>query len=206
MDGPVIYIAGIVLNAILLIGVAIVALRARDKPGGLSLGLLMSAVALWSLGLVAESSVTTIPAKGLCARIKYMGAASLPVFLLTFALEFANQQRWLKRRHLILYWVIPIITIILAWTNDCHHWIWTSFTPNLLPGNNGIIYEHGPWFWVMIAYAYLILAATTVLFLRSALRRRYLDRRQTVILLVSIFLPWLRKMTVRRLSFFYRFR
>jgi DNA-binding NarL/FixJ family response regulator/signal transduction histidine kinase len=197
MYGLTIYIAGLLLNAILSTAVAIVAFRARNKPGGLSLGLLMSAVALWSLGLVGEFSVTTIPAKILWSKIQYPGAMSSPVFLLMFTLEFANQERWLKRRHLILYWVIPVITVALAWTNEWHHWIWTSFTPSPVTGSadwsnpNAVIYGHGPWFWVMVGYAYLILTTATFLFLRAALQRRYLYRRQAVILLAAIFPPWL---------------
>jgi len=202
MDGQALYVAGLLLNAILSTAVAIIAFRARNKPGGLSLGLLMSAVAMWSLGLVGEFSVTTIPAKVLWSKIQYPWAMSSPVFLLTFTLEFANQEQWLKRRHLILYWVIPVITVALAWTNEWHHWIWTSFTPSPVMGNAErilireripirIIYGHGPWFWVMVGYAYLILTIATLLFLRAALQRRYLYRRQAIILLAAMFPPWL---------------
>ncbi len=197
MISVTLYTTGLLLNAALSIAVAIVALRARDKPGGLSLGLLMVAVAWWSLAIVGQFSVHTVPAKVLWSKIEYPGAMSSPVFLLTFALEFANQERWLKRHRLIAYWVIPIITIALAWTNEWHHLIWTSFTPILMPGSNGqtpfirVIYGHGSWFWVMVAYAHLILTAATFLFLKAAIRRRYLYRQQTIVLLAAVFPPWL---------------
>ena len=85
------------------------------------------------------------------------------------------------------------ITLGLAATNEWHHLIWTSFTPSPVPGSNAliVIYGHGPWFWVMVAYAYLILTTATALFLRAALQRRYLYRRQTLVLLAAIFPPWL---------------
>jgi PAS domain S-box-containing protein len=191
------YTTGLLLNTALSIAVAIVAFRVRDKPGGLSLGLLMLAVAWWSLALVGEFSVATIPAKVLWSKIEYPGAMSSPVFLLIFALEFANQERWLKHHRLIMYWVIPIITVALAWTNEWHHLIWTSFTPSSIPGSSEqthfvhVIYGHGLWFWVMIAYAYLILTAATFLFLKAALQRRYLYRQQTIVLLAAVFPLWL---------------
>jgi DNA-binding NarL/FixJ family response regulator/signal transduction histidine kinase len=191
MHGLTVYIAGLLLNAILSIAVAVVAFRARDKSGGLSLGLLMSAVAWWSLALAGEFSVTTIPAKVLLSKVEYPGAMSAPVFLLLFALEFANQERWLERRRAVTYWVIPAITVALAWTNEWHHLIWTSFTPGPVPESNALIYGHGPWFWVMVAYAYLILTTATFLFLKAAVRRRYLYRQQTIVLLAAVFPPWL---------------
>ncbi len=191
MQGLTVYIAGLLLNATLSIAVAVFAFRARDKPGGLALGLLMSTVAWWSLALAGGFSVTSIPAKVLWSKIDYTGAMSSPVFLLLFALKFANQERWLERRLLVTYWVIPVITIVLAWTNEWHPLIWTSFTPSAVPGSNTLIYGYGPWFWVMVAYTYLILTATTFLFLKAAIQRRYLYRQQTILLLVAVFPPWL---------------
>jgi len=183
------YIAILFLSSLLSLIVAHFTLRLRDKPGGLPLGLLMLAVAEWSFALIFEATAATIPAKVFWSKIEYLGITSSPVFLLLFALEFTHREKWLQRRYLACYWVIPIISLALSFTNEWHHLIWTSFTP--VPGSNFIIYGHGSWFWVMVAYIYLILSTATILLLRAAFRLRHIYRRQAIMLLVGMFFPWL---------------
>ena len=183
------YIAILFLNLLLSLIVAHFTLRLRDKPGGLPLGLLMLAVAEWSFALIFEATAATIPAKVFWSKIEYLGITSSPVFLLLFALEFTHREKWLQRRYLTCYWIIPIISLALSFTNEWHHLIWTSFTP--VPGSNFIIYGHGSWFWVMVAYDYLILSTAITLLLRAAFRLRHIYRRQAIMLLVGMFPPWL---------------
>ena len=183
------YVALLFLTSLLSVVVAYFVLRRRAKPGGLPLGLLMLAVAAWSFTLAFEAAATTIPAKVLWSKFEYLGVTSAPVLLLLFALEFTHREKWLKRRYVISYWIIPLISLTLAFTNEWHHLIWTCFTP--IPGGNLIVYGHGAWFWIMVTYDYLVLSTATMLLLGAALRFRHVYRRQAIILFVGMFPPWL---------------
>jgi PAS domain S-box-containing protein len=185
------YIAFLLLNAVFTTVLAISTFRLRHQPGGLPLSLLMLAVAEWSLVLGVEYAVNSIPAKVLLARIEYVGIMSSPVLLLMFALELTRQRKGIRFRYLIPLWIIPLLTMGLALTNQHHRLLWTGFTPNPATNGNLLIYTRGPWFWVVVAYIYLVLCAATVLLVRGALRFRHLYRRQFVVLLLSLVPPWL---------------
>jgi PAS domain S-box-containing protein len=183
------YIAVSFSTALLSNIVSYMALRQRDKPGGLPLGLLMLAVAEWSFSAGIEVLSETIPAKVFWSKVGYLGTTTAPVFLFWFAWEFAQQERRLNPRHLFLLLLVPLITFGLAVTNEWHQLIWTSFTP--IPDTNLIIYGHGLWFWVLVAYTYSLLCIAAFLLIRAAFRFRHLHRLQFVVILTSFVPPWL---------------
>jgi len=185
------YLAGLLLNAIISLGIAVVAFRLRRNPGALWLGLFLLAVVWWSLVLFAEFSVTALPAKIFWAKMEYLGSMSGLIFLLFFAMEFSHAQQYFKHPYWLLYLIIPVITIGLVWTNEYHQLIWTSFTPVDIPGSNAVIFGHGPFFGVVIGYVYLGLLAITLLFLRATLAYRHIHRRQAGLMVATMVAPWL---------------
>jgi PAS domain S-box-containing protein len=170
--------------------VALWALRQRDQPGGLPLGLLMIAVAEWSLAHGGETLATSLHTKILWSKIEYLGLTNTPVLALVFSLELTRQRKGIPRRHLLALWAVPIITLVLALTNERHHLIWTEFTPSPAFGSNILVYGHGTAFWIAVAYWYVALTAATVLLVRAALHFRYVYRRQFIALLISMVPPW----------------
>ncbi len=185
------YIVVLLLTGLISVIVAYFAWRLRSKPGGLPTCFLMLAAAEWSFALALESAAVGIPHKVFWSKVEYIGINSIPVPLLMFALEFTHKEKWLNRRRLILLWIIPIITLGLVATNEWHHLIWTGFAPSPTAGSRIVIYSHGAWFWIMTAYIYLSLCATTILLINAALQFRHLYRQQTMVLLLSMIPPWI---------------
>lgn len=154
------YLAGLLLNAIISLGVAVVAFRLRRNPGALWLGLFLLAVVWWSLVLFAEFSITALPLKIFWAKMEYLGSMSGLIFLLFFAMEFSHSQQYFKHPYWLLYLIIPVITIGLVLTNEFHQLIWTSFTPVDIPGSNAFwarpLFWGGNWLclsWLISDYA-----------------------------------------------------
>ena len=117
------FMAGIVST------VSIVIWQRRHTPGGASLALLMMAAAIWSLTGGFEAAAIGIPAKVLWSKFQYLGVTSGPVFFALFTWQYTHQDNHVARRNWLLLWPIPLITLILAWTNDWHRLIWTGFVP-----------------------------------------------------------------------------
>jgi PAS domain S-box-containing protein len=185
------YSAALLVAAVISAAAAFAAWRRRDAAGGLPLALLMAAVAEWSLAFALEAAAIGVPAKVFWGKIQYLGVTSSPMFLLMFALEFAHLGRWLTRRRLVVLWIIPLVTLGLAATNEWHHLIWTSFTPSSLPGSNVIVYGHGPWFWIEVAYFYLVVGTASIILIRASFRFRHIYRRQALALLIGVPFPWI---------------
>lgn len=185
------YQTGLLLSIALCLGLAAKAFQLRHRPGAVWLALFMLAAAWWSLALLVEFTVTTIPEKVFWAKMEYLGSMSILVFLLLFALEFNDAQQFLKFTYWPFYLIMPVIILALTWTNDWHHLIWATFTPVDIPGSNSVLFGRGPLFWLVLGYAYLTLLAITLLFFRSALAYRHFHRRQAILMTVAILAPWL---------------
>lgn len=173
------------------LAMAMAALRRQRVAGGLSFGLLMLAAAEWSFANGLELAVQQPEAKILWARFQYFGITSLPVFWFFFVLEYTHQAKWLKRPYSLLIWLIPLLTVVAAWTNDAHGWLWTQIVPATSEAGSQLVYGHGWVFWVFAGYGYLLILAGTLALVWAIFRFPRLYRRQAVIVLLGAAVPWL---------------
>ncbi len=178
-------------SAIFALWLAFVSWRRRSIPPGNYLALLMLAVAEWSLAYALETAAVSSPAKIFWAQVGYLGVHGVPTLFLILALRYSQQDRWLTHRNLILLWIVPLLTITLAATNQWHGWVWDDFTPDPTPGANLLIFHHGPWFWFATVYSYLVVLLAIALLVRAALRSSSLHRRQAWALVLGALFPWL---------------
>src|SRR5262245_8875400 len=94
--------------------------RRRPAPGPTVLTIMMLAVTVWALGYAFELGSTDLSTALFWAKIEYLGIVAGPVAALLLALEYTGRERWLARRNLALLAVIPLITLLLVWTNELH--------------------------------------------------------------------------------------
>jgi PAS domain-containing protein len=143
----------------------------------------------WQLCGAFESMVTGIHAKNFWSKVCYIGSLATPLLLFIFAIQYTKMEKWLTRKNLTLLCTIPAIIFILTLTNEWHNLIWTSYTP-APDALNTIIYGHGPGFWIMIAYNYLILLVATLILLFSGKSSRKIYRQQLELIIVALVFPW----------------
>jgi hypothetical protein len=92
-------------------------------------------------------------------------------------------------RRLGALWLVPIVTIIGAFTNGMHHLLWLDVLPRQ-PGDALPTFVRGPLFWINWSYAYLLIAIGTV-WLGLSVRHfagRY--RAQLWLLILGVVAPW----------------
>ncbi len=152
--------------------------------------MLLAAVSLWCLASAFEYAAVGVPLKVLCSKIEYIGVVSSPLFFLSFALEYNHYSHWLTKKHAALLSIVPLVTLGLAWTNERHGLIWSGFTPSP-SGRNLLVYLHGPAYWLgVIGYDYAITVIGTILLVWATMRFPVLYRRQPVMLLTGLAVPW----------------
>jgi diguanylate cyclase (GGDEF)-like protein/PAS domain S-box-containing protein len=178
----------LLISAGVSIFVGILTMRRWAKPGSVWLALFMLAVAETSIGYAFEYATVGISGKLIWAKIEYLGVTTAPMFFLLFVMEYSRKDKLLNTWHMLALWIIPVLTLVLVFTNELHHLIWTSFTP---AAHNLLIYGHGLWFWVYGVYSYSLVALATVLLVRVMTRFPRHDRSRIVALLVGILLPWI---------------
>jgi PAS domain S-box-containing protein len=168
---------------------AVFAWRRRSVTAGTELALLMLAIALWSLFQGFEGMATTHLTKMLWGSLSYLGSQTTPVFFLLFALRYTQQDRWLTARRIALLWVIPFVSIVLVFTSGVQHLVWSSVT--LTHSSVGItaVYAHGPWFWVEVAYGYLLILLGMIALLRAVFKLPHFYAWQARLLILATLVP-----------------
>jgi PAS domain S-box-containing protein len=179
------------IAALTAIAVAVMGLRRRAIPGATAFSLMMCAVLVWALTSGLASAATGVDRKVFFAVAGYAGSGNVAPLFLLFALRYRKHSWKPAWWQLALLWLIPATTLALAATNRWHGLIWTSFTPGPVLGSNVLIFDHGPWFFVAVAY-YAILGVLAAITLgRAAWQAQRMFVRQTVILLVGLLVPWI---------------
>jgi diguanylate cyclase (GGDEF)-like protein len=152
---------------------------------------LMLAVAVWCLGYGFEIAVPGFANKVLWAKIQYFGIVSVPIFWLLTTIRFTGTSYLLSTRVRWMLPIIPLVTLLLAWTNERHGLIWKGMQVHMAGPFHDLSLQYGTWFWVNIAYSYLLILAGTVLMVRFFIYSQGLFRRQATALLLAALFPWL---------------
>lgn len=162
----------------------------RPAPGKVLFILLMLAVSEWSLGYFFELGSPGLQNKILWAKIKYLGVVSVPLFWFFFALEYTRKKEGVKILHIALLAIIPFLTLLLTWTNEHHHLVWSSHAL-ISSGKLSIrVSTHGAWFWVHASYSYLLLFFGAFQMIKDLFRFPRLYRGQIIAILIGILAPW----------------
>lgn len=179
-------------------GVALVILQAawqrRRTRAAVPFFWMVLAVAFWSFTAAMELIVSDVSQKIFWSKVQYFSIASLPALWFLFAQEYSqvgDQPRRTRPLYLALLWAIPVITLVLALTNEWHGLIWSSIVPIQEASLTLARYEHGIWFWVFAVYGYGTLLAGALALVFGAARFTPEYRQQTIVLLVGAAIPWI---------------
>jgi PAS domain S-box-containing protein len=161
----------------------------RGVAGAPAFVWLALAVAEWVLTYALELGTGNMARKILYSQLQYLGIASVPLAWLAFTLQYTGRGAWLTRRKLALLLIEPLIALTLVFTNTAHGLIWSSIgtAGEFMP----LPVEHGSWFWVHVAFAYVLMLLGSILLVQAIVRSRPVYRRQAVALLVGAAAPWL---------------
>jgi len=179
------------ISAIVAFIVAFTAWRRRGVLGAISLALLMLSAGFWALAYCMELSVSSLQAQILWSKIEYLGIVNIPVLYLVFTLEYAKQENYFKRRKTLLLWVIPVLTLILTWTNEFHALIWSNFHQVILNNNLILSVEHGIFFWIYAAYSYVLLLLGAIVLIQHSRTAKGANRGQAAVMVLGTAVTWI---------------
>jgi PAS domain S-box-containing protein len=151
----------------------------------------MLAAAEWSLGYALELGSADFSMQIFWAKVQYFGIVSVAATMLVMVLQYTGHEKWLTRGNLALLGVVPAVTLILVWTNEWHHLVWTGFNQVSYPSFTMLELDHGIGFWLIIAYSYLCLLLGSILLLQALRHSLPIYRGQMRIMLIGSLVPWL---------------
>jgi diguanylate cyclase (GGDEF)-like protein/PAS domain S-box-containing protein len=152
---------------------------------------MMFSLAVWSLGYGLELMAPLLSGKITATSVEFFGIASIAVYLFTFSTTYTGRQSLLSPMVRAALWVIPVITIILAWTNPYHHLIWIRTWIDTVNGVEVFAADFGAWFWLQIIYSYALLFIGFGFLFLEMIRSPMPYRLRSGILLAGTVLPWI---------------
>jgi diguanylate cyclase (GGDEF)-like protein/PAS domain S-box-containing protein len=177
----------LIIGTIISIVVLMVGWPRRKLMGGVFFVAFCLSVLEWLIAATVESFVVDQQAKILWSQIDYIGFVQANPFLLLFLLTYIRQRK-LPVRMMISVMIIPLITLIVAWTNSLHGWLWSGFSQGSIE-NNVLVYHHGFWFWLHTSYLYLIFVIGFVYLIRAIILASPPVRKQLIIIMAGILCP-----------------
>jgi len=190
------FVIALSASAVVSATVAAVVLARYRFPGGGALAALMIAVCLWAVASALEAAVIGEAGKWLFSKLAYLGTVSAGPLFLLFSVYYSLRNVRIGPALVAALWLVPVLVLAAAFTNEHHRLLWTGMSPAPLPGSNLVEYGHGVVFWVMIAFQLLTVLAGTVLLARSVLRLRSGPQgsrpytSQSAIILAAVAAPW----------------
>ncbi len=179
----------LLIAAVISAGLALYSWRRRLAVGAVPFALLMLAVAEWSLGYALRLGSADLPAKLFWTRVRYLGIVVVPTAWLAFVLQYTGREKWLTPRNIAMLAIEPLVTLVLAWTNDAHHLIWSDIGLDTSGSLSVWSATHGAAFWVHTAYSYSLLLFSTFLLVQALIRSSRLYRGQAGVLLIGALVP-----------------
>lgn len=161
----------------------------RAEPGVLPFAALMAATTVWSASY-AVGLITLNPTwRPFWEAVQWFGIATVPVWFVLFALEYTGHDRLVTRQGVAALLALPVVTLALVWSNPLHGLMWVENRVVVADGLALMLTTFGPWFWVYLAYAYVMILAGAGLLVRLVLSSRHLFAGQSVLLLVGTIAP-----------------
>jgi PAS domain S-box-containing protein len=167
------------------------ALRRKSTAGMLAFAVMTAGLTWWAISYAAEMIIPGLPLKVWMTRIEYIGIVWVPFGWALFALAYTGHDKWVTRKWATLLAIIPIITIISAFTNDFHHLFYTSTVLNENGPLSIVDASYGTVWYLNFAYAYLMMFTGTVLLLIGVFSIPRAYWFQQALLVISPLVPWI---------------
>ena len=136
---------------------------------------------IWLLGLILQATLST--KLNISAiyfdYIVYIGICLMPVAFYDFSKTFSNTKYKLNKKLLI----IPIISLLVLWTNDFHHLFYQKYSTNI----DKAIY--GWYFYIYSSYTYILLIVSFINLVRYSIKNAGLFSNQAMLFLLGSLIP-----------------
>jgi len=177
--------------AIISVSLAVFAWQRRRAPSAIPFVVLSLAMGAWSAAYAGEYWSLDLSGKLLWAKIQYFGITVVPVAWLVLALRYSSSQTRITNPLLLLATVVPVVTLVLVWTNDAHGLMWSQVTLDVQGLFLVLAVTHGAFFCVYLGHSYALVLLGIGFFVQAYIRSSRLYRQQARVILIGAIVPLL---------------
>ena len=172
-------------------GLTIIGWNNRALPIAKPFILLMAAETIWIFGSALEIMSTQLGTVLFFNNIEYPALMTVPVALLFISLIYSGREHYLTKKTVPLFFIIPVLVCLLVFSNPWHYYYYSGFHSVTVGGVMVWVYEHGPLFWIMFTYNYLVGFLALLLVAGRLFSPGNFYRRQTIIIVFAACIPFI---------------
>ncbi len=143
-------------------------------------------LALWFIGLIAQIILSD--------RFHinpiyfeyfiYISACFTPVFIFFLAKIFTHTKIRFRRLDLLLF-VVPIVSLLILWTNDYHHLFYKYYSVSMAYS------EFGPYMFVYSSYSYALMIIACIMLIKYSIQNSGFFSKQSILIFIGALTPLL---------------
>lgn len=178
----------LLINASAALLIAFLLMRRPSAPGLRSLIFMLVLLAQWSFCYAMITLAPDLTAKQFWLRFENIGILTVPVTWFLFTVQYTRLDRWLNLWTGSLLFFIPLVSLILVFSDAWFHLYYSSIRPISQVGGPLII-GRGPWYLVALVHSYTLNLIGMGILVWRAVQYRDLYRRQMFALIGAVLVP-----------------
>jgi len=184
------YLSISLFTAAVISAITTTAIFFRSGHAVKTFAVMMLGVTIWAFGYSFELAMTNLDSILFWVRVEYIGISLIPALWIIFILQFIGYEKYLNRKTITLIWILPIITLLVVWTNRWHNLHYESFELVLIDGLYLLNYEPGAWYTIHVIIFYCFLTLGFLLLIFRYRRERSIFRKQILLVIFGASIPW----------------
>lgn len=179
----------LVMSAISAISIAAYIVINYRVHGHIIMTLMLASLAVWSFSYAMITFANSLEDKIFWLRIENIGIQLQPALWFIYTLIYVQQRRSFLRWQLLFLFVIPLVSLIMIFSDQWLHLYYSSIQP-ISEFGGPLVIGRGPWYWVSLAQGYILSALATLFLLWRFIEFRNTFRRQLGLLIGAALIPW----------------
>ena len=153
--------------------------------------IMMLGVTIWAFAYSFELAMTDLESIMFWLRLEYIGISLIPALWIIFILQFTGNEKYLNSKTITLIYLMPVITLLIVWTNNWHNLHYKSYEMVMIDGLYLLSFEPGAWYIIhtIIFYCFLILGLLLLIF--KFRREKTIFKKQILVVIFGASIPWL---------------
>lgn len=112
----------------------------------------------------------------------YIGTCFLPISVYFTGLSFENTKIQFKKKYIVLF-IIPIISLLILWTNDYHHLFYKQYSTGIADT------VYGPYMVIHNIYSYILLGLGIIYMLKFSIKNSGFFSKQSLLIVLGVSVP-----------------
>ena len=112
----------------------------------------------------------------------YIGTCFLPISVYFTGLFFENTKIQFKKKYIVLF-IIPIISLLILWTNDYHHLFYKQYSTSIADT------VYGPYMVIHNIYSYILLGLGIIYMLKFSIKNSGFFSKQSLLIVLGVSVP-----------------